>query len=291
MRDRLLDVWIGARETILDTFLLTPADEVLNATSTRIPAEPADDVVGTLTYTLERMKNGSYRVDYAHLRNSDAYTDYRHTLVPQLRTLDLTTLCSREARLAFWLNLYNALIIDAVIAYGVQRSVTEGPFGVVRFFRRAAYDVGGYHFSANDIEHGILRGNRGFLSFLGPQFGPSDPRRTFVIEPIDVRVHFALNCASRSCPPLRVYHSDRVHEQLDRATRHFIDADVEVQPARGEVHLSSIFGWFTEDFGGREGIVEFVRRYLPERDERRDWLAANDEVRLIYKPYDWRLNA
>src|SRR5262249_33790817 len=147
--------------------------------------------------------------------------------------LDLATLSSRDARLAFWINVYNALVIDAVIAFHVRRSVTEGRLGLLAFFRRAAYVVGGYRLNCDDIEHGILRGNRGRPFVPGPQFGPADPRRALVVRPPDARVHFALNCASRSCPAIRAYDAEQIDRQLDLAARSFVAVDAKVEPSRG----------------------------------------------------------
>ncbi len=208
-----------------------------------------------------------------------------------LRGIDLRELATREQRLAFWINLYNALVIDAVIAFGVRDSVGEGHAGRLRFFRRAAYAVGGFRLSCDDIEHGILRGNRGHPYIPGPQFGPSDARRASVIAPPDVRCHFALNCGSRSCPPIGVYDPERVDSQLDVATRHFVGMEIIVDCARNTVRVSQLFRWFATDFGGRLGVIGFLLRYLPEGEERQ-WLAARQgQVRLAYRPYDWGLNA
>ena len=231
------------------------------------------------------------RLDYARLAESPADRAYRTASAAALRTLDLATLSSREARLAFWINVYNALVIDAVIAFRVRRSVIEGPLGYLAFFRRAAYIVGGHRLSCDDVEHGILRGNRGHPFIPGPQFGPTDPRLALVIRPPDVRVHFALNCASRSCPPISAYETEQIDRQLDLAARSFVAGDMEVEPSHDIARVSRIFRWFADDFGGRNGILSILRRYLPA-DERRRWLEAQGgRARLTYRRYDWGLNA
>ena len=74
------------------------------------------------------------QVDYNRLRASDAYAALRRDLTPQLRSLDLSALTTREQRLAFWINLYNVLILDATVALGVSRSVTEGRLGAIRLY-------------------------------------------------------------------------------------------------------------------------------------------------------------
>jgi len=290
------DVLVAGREALLNRLLGVRSDQVLNPAAADFPLRHGVEVAAEIrravnAFKATAMDADSRRVDYARLRQSEAYAAYRAECSPQLRTLDLSALTTRQEQLAFWINLYNALVIDAVIAFGVQHSVTEGRAGVLAFFRRAAYNVGGHRFSGEDIEHGILRGNRGHPYLPGPQFGPADPRAAWVVSPPDVRIHFALNCASRSCPPIGVYQAQQIEAQLDLAARNFVAADVTVNPDRGEVHLSHIFRWYTGDFGGRSGVITFLLHHLPD-DERRQWLVAHsDSARLVYRPYDWTLNA
>ena len=290
------DALVAVRDTLLNRVLGVDAHEVLNPEPPSGDPRPGRDVAAELKRAVNAFKAAAVsadgqHVDYARLRESEAYAAYRTACTPQLRALDLSTLTAREEQLAFWINLYNALVIDAVIAYGVRQSVTEGRAGVLAFFRRAAYTVGGQRFSLEDIEHGVLRQNRGHPYLPGPQFGPSDPRRRWVMAPMDPRVHFALNCASRSCPPIGVYDAAQIDGQLDQAARSFVAAHVRVNPDDGEVRLSAIFRWYARDFGGRAGVLDFLLRYLPD-DEQRRWLQAHRvQVRFTYEPYDWALNA
>lgn len=294
---RVLGGIVSIRETVLNALLRTSGDEVLNILHSRDVPAPARNMSSALTRILTQFENvaiadDGHTVDYRRLRTNSAYTTYRQTFTQQLRVFNVDSLQTHEKRLAFWINLYNALVIDAVISFDIQRSVTEGILGGVRFFRRAAYDIGGHRFSANDIEHGVLRRNRSFPGFLGPQFAPLDPRSMFVLQPFDARIHMALNCASRSCPPLRVYSAERVDSQLDEAVHHFLSADVEIDEECLELHLSSIFKWFEDDFGGRSGIIDFVQQYLPDGDQRYEWLSEHGAgITLVYKPHDWSLNA
>jgi hypothetical protein len=150
--------------------------------------------------------------------------------------------------------------------------------------------VGGYRISLDDIENGILRGNRGHPFIPGRQFAAADPRLSWMIWPPEPRIHFALNCASRSCPPFQVYTADQIESQLDLAARSFVDVNVKLNPAKQLLVVSSIFHWFKGDFGGQDGIISFIIDHLPY-DGRRAWLTKyKDIIRLRYKPYDWRLN-
>ncbi|MEF3274796.1 MAG: DUF547 domain-containing protein [Chloroflexus sp.] len=285
-------VWL--REVLLNVVLGERAQRVLNA-----GPPPVEAVVDgpALAAQLQRAVNqfkalamdaGGTQVAYRRLRDHPAYRDFRTNLTPQLQQFNPATLSDRATQLAFWINLYNALVIDAVITFDVQHSVADELAGL-SFFQAAAYLIGGLRCSLNDIEHGILRANRGHPFFPGPQFAASDPRRDWVIEPLDPRIHFALNCASRSCPPINVYSADQIDQQLELALRSFVAADVTVDPVRGEIHLSRIFDWYRDDFGGPNGIVQLLRRALPD-DERRTWLLQARRGRLVYRQYDWSLN-
>ena len=161
---------------------------------------------------------------------------------------------------------------------------------MIRFFRRAAYDIGGLRFSLEDIEHGILRANRGQVGLPGPHYAGNDPRSAVTITDLDPRLHFALNCASASCPPVGVYTAENLDEQLDMATRNFIDHEVKLDDKRDKLLISSLFKWYAKDFGGREGTIKLLLDYLP-KDERYDWLSnIGGKPRIGYLRYDWSLN-
>ncbi len=287
---------INTREALLSHALGFARTAVLNDRGTDSPPLPGPELAIALKRSANALKVAAIdaegrQVDYDCLSASEAYAALRHDLTPRLRDLDLSTLATREQRLAFWINLYNVLVIDAAITFGVSRSVTEGRLGVVSFFRRAAYDVGGQRFSANDIEHGILRANRPSWAIPGPQFGPADPRLAWRVTPLDPRIHCALNCASRSCPPIGVYDAAHIDAQLDLAAASFVANDVAIDTHAGIVRLSSLFKWYAGDFGGRAGVLAFLKERLPD-GEALDWLRGQGPyVKLIYQPYDWGLNS
>lgn len=231
------------------------------------------------------------QVNYAHLKASPTYAEYRK-YTHRLQTFDPAALTSREEQLAFWINLYNALIVDAVIQFEVMRSVTELP----GFFWHTAYAIGGRRYSAFDIEYGILRANAPHPTIPGLHFGRGDPRRTFSLAHLDPRIHFALVCAARSCPPIAVYEAGQIDAQLDLATQAFINGGgVRIDRAHGKVWLSQIFQWYAPDFGSRplglgdrRPLLEFVARYLHHEDEREDIMQMH--LRIQFQPYDWHVN-
>jgi hypothetical protein len=228
-------------------------------------------------------------VNYSRLAQSRSYQEHKQ-LVSRLNTFDYHSLISRESRLAFWINLYNALVLDAVIQEKITSSVTESWLGMMSFFQKAAYLISGDRFSLTDIEHGILRANSGFPYLPGPHFSSRDPRRLGLIEPMDSRIHFALNCASNSCPPIGVYSPEFIDQQLDLAALSFINADSVLDLANQTISVSMIFRWYQIDFGGKSGIFKTLEKYLelPEGEGRQPLNLSG--FRLKFHPYDWGLN-
>lgn len=236
---------------------------------------------------LEAFDTENGLVNYRALRNSPTYTRYRMA-TGGLRHFDPASLQSRGERLAFWINLYNSLIVDAVIFFVIEKSIWEAGWG---FFRKAAYNISGLRYSADDIEHGILRGNRPYPLLHLPQLAKGDPRLKHAIVPMDPRIHFSLVCASRSCPVITVYHASQIEEELEAAAVTFINGGgVVVQPEFTRISLSRIFSWYQRDFDGRSGVLSFILAHLIEGPGR-DYLKKNvSEVRLKYQKYDWSLN-
>jgi hypothetical protein len=110
-------------------------------------------------------------VDYSKLVESESYDRFR-TFTRALPSCTKEDLGNRSHQIAFWINLYNALILHGVIHYEVSGSMLRD----LGFFRKVAYDVGGMRFSADDIEHGVLRGNRRHPYLPFPQFSHSSRR-------------------------------------------------------------------------------------------------------------------
>lgn len=174
----------------------------------------------------------------------------------------------REGRMAYWINAYNAWTLKLIIDHLPLKSIKDiGRFWStpwsLRFVRLPDRTV-----SLDYVEHDILR----------PRF--KDPR-----------IHFAINCASLGCPPLRAepYVAERLDAQLDEQARAFINDPARTRLEGDTLHLSRIFSWFDNDFKGRKGVIEFVRRYAEgELKARLD--ALGDSVKLAYLDYDWALN-
>lgn len=253
---------------------------------------PAEGVARELKHLMNVLRGAFFRpaegrVAYEEMAGSAIYRRYvecsRH-----LQNLDLARLGSREERLAFWINLFNVMVIHGVIELGIRNSVREVP----RFFRRICYRIGGLEFSADDIEHGILRGNHRFPNSLFRPFDDQDPRRSQVIDPVDPRIHFALVCASSSCPPIEIYSAETLDHDLEVSGKTFLNSGgVRIEREAGTVWLPQVFNWYGGDFGPTdEERLLFVAPFLYRKEERQFLMEKAGRLRVKYDPYDWRLN-
>ena len=179
---------------------------------------------------------------------------------------------------AFWLNAYNACVLHDAAEFGA-----EG------FFERRRVRVAGHDWSLDDIEHGLLRGNVPKYGSLRAPMKKSDPRLAFVPLTYDERMHFAMYCACRSSPPLRVLHGERLDAELEAAARDYLRATVRVKDEGARIKVPKIFRWYADDFGGESGVLEFVVARLDEASvelvDRRQ-----GSVRLKYHDFDWTPN-
>ncbi len=227
------------------------------------------------------------RVAYERMAQSQLYQDYLH-LSRHLQGLDLAALARREERIAFWINLYNVTVIHGIIALGLKDSVKE----VWNFFRRVAYRVGGHLFTPDDMEHGILRGNRRPPYGLFRPFGEKDPRLRFIVEPLEPRIHFTLVCGASSCPFIDFYTAENLEAELQIAAAHFINTGgVAVDRLARRVSLSRIFKWYGRDFGATLAArLRFIATYLDDAENRRLLTDHPETLTVTYQPYDWRLN-
>jgi len=264
---------------------------VLNAgTSSQTPVEQPIDVALTLAVADLKAKfidaeRGVVR--YRSIRGSEAFERYED-LTRGLRFFDLRSLKDRGQRLAFWINIYNTAVIHGVIELGLERSVKQCP----GFFDRVTYEIGGFHFSLNEMEHGLLRGNRRHPYGVLRPFRERDPRLKFAIVPLDLRIHFALVCGARSCPPIGFYEGEQIDFQLGLAAMSFINSpQVKILSEEKTISISSIFKWYKIDFGGSDrALIDILLSYLDEGKDKGFLEKNKNQIRIRYQPYDWDLN-
>ncbi len=171
---------------------------------------------------------------------------------------------------AFWINIYNAF-------FQILRK--EKKIDKPDIYKNKLIPIAGKIFSLDDIEHGVLRKYRYKFS-LGylPNIFTSSFIKQLAVSKIDYRIHFALNCGAKSCPPIAFYAPEKINKQLDMATLSFLEGETEVFPDKKEVYVTRLFQWFLGDFGGRQGI----RRILKEKLN-----LETKGMKIIFKEYDW----
>ena len=190
-------------------------------------------------------------------------------------------------RLPFWINVYNALVLHAVIARGVTDSVRS----VGDFYGDSRYEVEGQEFSLDDIEHGLLRANQPVRRGARRPMREGDPRQRLAPILFDERVHFAMYSACRSSPWLETFAEAGLDIQLEATTRRYLGAHVRLGPGCSALFVPKLFDWYEADFGGNEGVRSFVISRL-ERDEDVDAVdRRGGRVALKYLEYDWALNS
>ncbi len=263
-------------------YLLNTADEPVSLETERLSQE--------LLSKIKEIKARFYTdvgiVDYEAIRISGEYKDYKH-LTAALREFNLDILRTREEKLAFWINIYNTIVVDGIISLGIKSSVKE----VMGFFSRIKYIIGGHRFSPDDIEHGILRANKRHPLRPFRQFGLFDPRKRYSLSKMDPRIHFALVCGSRSCAPIRFYTPDGIDRELEMAAINFINSsEVVVIPEERKLAISKIFKWYEKDFGGIKGVIDFINRYTVDDDKKTFLLEQSRQLKIDYLYYDWNLN-
>lgn len=198
-------------------------------------------------------------VDYPAI---DHNADYHHYLT---NLEAVTPLHGNSEQLSYWINAYNALAIKGILDGRSPLSF----FGKIGYFYNAEYKVNGKTINLYDLEHDLI------------------------IPLSEPRIHFALNCASVSCPKLsnNVYRVNTLEQQLEQAAIEFINDKTRNQFDYGSkiAHLSEIFNWFAEDFEKHSGSVQnYLALYVT--DAKVSNALANNEFEIKYMEYDWTLN-
>ena len=203
------------------------------------------------------------KIDYDNIRRQ--HQDQLGGYLEQLAGTDVKALRRRE-QLAFYINLYNATVIHGVAERIKQEySVADDDFAL---FKEPLVRLKDGSISLNDLEHKVIR----------PMF--KDPR-----------VHVALVCGARSCPPLipRAYDARDLDAVLENNMRRFIN-----DPKRNRFDttgktllLSKIFDWYADDFGGTAGVRKFVLDYAPEGIKAK---LGDGKFKPAHLRYDWSLN-
>ncbi len=209
---------------------------------------------------------GDGRVDYARLKAEPRLVRY----LDWLTEVRPDSLGSREEKLAYWINAYNALTLKLVLAHHPVKSIRDIPHpGLKSPWDLPVATIEGRELTLNQIEHEILR----------PVF--KDPR-----------IHYAIVCAAVSCPPLRseAFVPERLDAQLDEQGRVFLAKQNQFDPATRTARLSQIFNWFGGDFGpDAPAVLRAIAVHAPA-EIATALRTAPDRWKIEYLDYDWSLN-
>ncbi|QCE40734.1 DUF547 domain-containing protein [Psychroserpens sp. NJDZ02] len=163
---------------------------------------------------------------------------------------------SKEEKLAYWINAYNALTIDLIIKNYPVKSIKDikDPWG------QKLWELGDKWYSLEDIEHEVLRK---------------------MDEP---RIHFAIVCASYSCPKLQntAFTASNLETQLTAATKQFLSDTKRNEIKENSLKLSKIFKWFDKDFEQTGSLIDFLNKYTD--------ITISAKAKISYKDYNWDLN-
>ncbi len=233
---------------------------------------------------LEAIDDGGH-VHYGQLRGGATYRELEKTS-RGLAVVSPADLETDAERIAFFVNLYNVLAIHGVLALGLESSVMEVP----SFFGSIAYRVGGFLFTLDDVENGVLRRNAPHPVTKTKQFPEGAGELEFCPSVLDPRIHTALVCASKSCPPVAFYDAEKLDAQLDLATASYVTSGVEVDHDRRQLVLPITFRYYQVDFGDVSATREFLRRHMAEENRPDLERAFEGDYAVSYKRYDWSLN-
>lgn len=217
------------------------------------PPQPAPTIHETWDELLQKFVNSAGIVNYKGLKKEEARLD---AYLQKLSENVPTAANSRNEKMAFWINAYNAATVKLILENLPISSITKLDGGKTWDVKRI--QLGSKKYSLNEIENEILR----------PQFK-------------DARIHFAVNCAAKSCPPLLngAFFPEKLEQQLERQTRKFIQNSVANSISESAVEVSKIFEWYASDFGD---LKTFLNRYSTVK--------ISNSISVKFKDYDWALN-
>ena len=171
---------------------------------------------------------------------------------------------TKTESLAYWINVYNAFTVKLIVDHYPTSSIKDIKSGIP--FVNSVWDInfipiGGRKLSLNDVEHNILR-----KEFEEP------------------RIHFAIVCASKSCPQLlkEAYEANKLEAQLESQARNFINDKTKNEIEAEEIRISPIFKWFRGDFTKEMSLYEYIFQYTDKQ--------LKQKVKVRYLVYDWDLN-
>lgn len=188
--------------------------------------------------------------------------DPRHVKVREaILTTNPANLASKNEKLAYWINAYNVLTIDLITREGETQSIKNLGSTFTSPWKKHKWEIAGKEYTLDDIEHGVIRP-------MG-----------------EARIHFAVNCAAKSCPDLRAeaYRANKLDAQLqDQTIKTFENTTKGFKKLDGNaIKVSKVMSWFKKDFDNGE-LNNWIATYFPD--------SVNKETNISFFDYDWSLN-
>ncbi len=199
---------------------------------------------------LKKYVSTSGNVSYKKIKKSEI-----ETIVKEFQAATPQKNWAKNEQLAYWLNAYNLFTINLIVDNYPVKKITDLDKGKPWDVKRI--DLGGQKYSLNDIENIVIR----------PTFK-------------DARIHFAINCAAKSCPPLLniAFTASNVQATLEQRTKSFITSKSTILTEKN-VKISKIFDWYKADFSD---LIGFLSKYSTIKVEK--------DAKIEYNEYDWNLN-
>ncbi|MBC7849121.1 MAG: DUF547 domain-containing protein [Chitinophagaceae bacterium] len=198
----------------------------------------------------------------------------------QLKFLTLDSLLSGletdDDKKAFWINIYNGY---------TQATLKKNPDQYKKrnqFFSKKQIEIASRKFSLDEIEHAILRRSKvkWGLGLLNKWF-PGKVEKRLRVDKLDYRIHFALNCGAKSCPPIAFYKSENLNSELTIATKAYLKSEVEYDQTANVVKLPRLMSWFRYDFGGKRKMIQLLQDL--------SLVPPGKNPKIKFNKYDWDL--
>jgi hypothetical protein len=192
-------------------------------------------------------------VNYEGFRqNKGQLRDYIASLGTNMPNEDWT----QQDQLAYWMNAYNAMTVDLILRNLPLNSIKD----IDKPWNQRLWKLGDKWYNLDEIEHQILR------------------------KMNDPRIHFGINCASFSCPPLlnEAFTTATVDRQLDTLARRFVNDTQRNTISSDRIRLSKVFSWFAKDFKKDGSLIDYLNKYAET--------PINSNAKKSFMDYNWTLN-
>ncbi|MDA9261751.1 DUF547 domain-containing protein [Flavobacteriales bacterium] len=261
-KEKNVVVKIDSKEEKVTTKIVTEIKKGNPITNTEGKTDPTPQIKAEIHKTwddlLKKHVSSSGKVNYAgFVKDKDELLKY----IKELQSFhkDVSS-WGKNKRLAYWINVYNAVTVKLIADNYPVKSITDLNGG--KPWNEKLIDLGGVSYSLDVIENKIIR----------PKYN----------EP---RIHFAVNCAAKSCPKImnKAWTEDNIQRYLTKQTKAFIANTTQNSISADKVVLSKIFSWYKVDFGGDDSkLVEFINKYSE--------VQVNENAIITYNDYNWNLN-